>query len=152
MGLTNEQREQIVAEAKTWIGTRYRGWSHVKGAKGGVDCGMLLKAVYQNVGLLPAGDLGIDMTYSLQVAQHMEDTKYIDKIMEFCREIPESEVQAGDIVVWKLGKAFAHGAIVVDWPLCIHCIAHGGCRFASGYTHPTLAGAVKKFYTWSKEQ
>ncbi len=148
--LTTEQREAIVTEARTWIGTRYRGWSAVKGAKGGVDCGMLLKQVYQNVGLLPAGNLGIDMRYSLQVAQHLDDTAYIDKIMEWFHEVPEHQVQPGDIVVYRLGKAFAHGGIVIAWPLMIHAIAHGGVRLTSGYTHPLLAGHVKKFFSWGK--
>jgi cell wall-associated NlpC family hydrolase len=145
--MTNEQRGQVVAIAKTWIGTRYRGWSHVKGPKGGVDCGMLLKAVYQEAGLIPAGDLGINMSYSLQVAQHLDDTSYIDKILEFFHEIPQSEAKAGDLVVYKLGLAFAHGGIIVSWPRLIHAIAHGGVRATSGYTHPKLAGHVKKFYT-----
>jgi cell wall-associated NlpC family hydrolase len=148
--LTTAQREQIVAEAMTWAGTRYCGWSHVKGPKGGVDCGMLLKAVYQAVGLLPAGDLGIDMGYSLQVAQHLDDTAYIDKIMEWFHEIPEHAALPGDLVVYKLGLAFAHGGIVIDWPLMLHAIAHGGVRRTSGYTHPKLAGHVKKFYTFGK--
>ncbi len=145
--LTDEQRNRIVTVAGTWIGTRYRGWSAVRGPKGGVDCGMLLKAVFQEAGFIPQGTLGIDMGYSLQVAQHRDDSAYLDKILEYFDEIQEHEARAGDLVVYRLGHAFAHGGIVVDWPLMIHAVAHGGVRYASGYTHPALAGHVKRFFT-----
>jgi cell wall-associated NlpC family hydrolase len=150
--LTTEERCRVVETAKLWLGTRYRGWSAVRGPHGGVDCGQLLRVVYQEAGLLPPGDLGIDMSYSLTVAQHLEDTKYVDKVMEFFHEIPESQVLPGDLVIYKLGHAFAHGGIVIDWPLFIHAIGHGGVRFASNYTHPKLHGALKKFFTFGTER
>jgi cell wall-associated NlpC family hydrolase len=150
--LTNEQREQIVAEAKTWIGTRYRGWSEVKGPKGGTDCGMLMKAVFQKVRLLPAGDLGIDMSYSLQANQHEADTVYLNKIEEYCREISESEALPGDLVDFKLALGYSHAAIIVEWPAYIvHCMAHGGVRGAHGMNHPKLFGKPRKFFTLKDE-
>jgi cell wall-associated NlpC family hydrolase len=145
--LTPEQREAIVAEAASWVGTPYRGWSAVKGPHGGTDCGMIIKAVYQTLGLIPNGGLGIDMTYSLQVAQHLADPTYLNHIETFMREIPEEEVQAGDVVVYKLGLAFAHAGIIVKWPLFIHALGHGGVRFSDGLSHPKLRNTTRKFYT-----
>jgi cell wall-associated NlpC family hydrolase len=144
--MTPNERKAVIEEAKTWVGTPYIGWSAVKGAKGGTDCGMLIKAVYQNCGLIPTGDLGIDMTYSLQIAQHLPDKTYLNIIESFMHEISEDEGQPGDVVVYKLGLAFAHAGIVVEWPTIIHAISHGGVRFSSGTSHPKLRKAVHKFY------
>src|SRR5580658_3533782 len=67
MPLTIEQREAVVSEVDTWVGTPYRGWSCVKGA--GVDCGQLLYAVYRNCGLIPEiNDLPKD--YPLFIGLH----------------------------------------------------------------------------------
>jgi len=145
--MTDDQRQTVVAEAKSWIGTPYRGWAQIKGAKGGVDCGMLLKAVFQSCNLIPQGDLSIDMGYSLQVAQHKPDKTYFNLVESFTHEIPESDVKSGDVVLFKLGHAYAHGGIVTEWPVIVHALAHGGVRLANVDTHPKLKGVTRKIFT-----
>lgn len=115
MSLTNEQREAIVTEAETWVGTPYRGWSRVKHA--GVDCGQLLAGVYINVGLI-SNDLVLPTDYPLNIGQHRASTEYVDLVLQYFREIPESEVLPGDLVVWKLigSKSYCHGGIIKSWP------------------------------------
>src|ERR1700722_14108058 len=114
MPLTKSQRKKITDEAITWLGTPYRGWSRLKGC--GVDCGQLLAGVYIGAGFFPPDGIKMPENYSLQVAQHREDTEYIDTILKYMREIAETDLQPGDVVVYKLGLAFAHAAIVIDWP------------------------------------
>lgn len=145
MTLTLEQRAAIVTEAKTWLGTPYKGWSRLK--RHGVDCGQLLAGVYINTGHLPA-DLQLPKDYSLQVALHKEDTAYLDKVAEYMREIPEDEAKPGDTVVYKLGLAFAHAGIIVEWPgTVIHAMAHHGVTMAHGRNHPRLRRTQLKFFT-----
>lgn len=153
MPLTTEQRAAIVAEAKSCIGTPYRGWSRVKGPKGGLDCGQILALVYHNVGFLSAAVLDtLPRYYSLSVAQHKESTEYIDLIRTYFDEIPEAQVLPGDIVVYKLGHAFAHAALIVEWPaFVVHAFAHGGVRGASGDKHPRLMKTSRKFFTLKEE-
>ena len=120
MPLNKEQREQIVSETETWVGTPYVGWACVKGS--GVDCGQMLYGAYRNCGFIPVID-DLPKDYPLYIGQHRESTAYVDLVLRYFREIPESEVQPGDIVVWKLigSKAFCHAAIVKSWPTyCIH--------------------------------
>lgn len=149
MPLTAEQRAKIVNEAQSWMRTPYKGWSRIK--RHGVDCGQLLAAVYINTGFLPA-DLQLPKDYSLQVAMHKEDTAYVEKIEEYMREIPESEVGPGDVVVYKLGLAFAHAGIAVSWPeSIIHAMAHHGVSMAHGRNHPGLRKTQLKFYTLRDE-
>ena len=47
-------RQQIVAEARSWIGTRYHACADAKGT--GVDCGMLLVRVFVDCGLVAPFD------------------------------------------------------------------------------------------------
>jgi cell wall-associated NlpC family hydrolase len=123
MPLTDKQREAIVAETQTWIGTPYRGWSCLK--KYGVDCGQLLYGVYRACNLVPVLELPKD--YSLQIASHRASTAYIDLVAQFFDEITEAEVKPGDIVCYKIGLAFTHAAIVIKWPeLVIHAEARHG--------------------------
>lgn len=51
MALTDNQREILVGEAKSWIRTPYRGGACLK--RLGVDCGQFIYGVYRNCNLLP---------------------------------------------------------------------------------------------------
>jgi len=83
----------------------------------GVDCGTLLACIYQEAGLLPV-DIDLPTDYPLFIGQHQASTQYIDIVLRYFREIPESEVQPGDLVVWRLtgSKSYCHGAIIKSWP------------------------------------
>jgi len=146
--MTSTQRQAVIAELKTWIGTPYKGWSRVKGA--GVDCGQLLYGVFRNCGFLPERELPKD--YSLQVSQHRASTEYIDIVREYFREIPEAEVQQADLVVYKLGHAYAHAAVIVNWPdFVIQADARHGVSGAHGTKTPVFRRAERKFFTLKDE-
>ena len=145
MPLTHVQRDKIVIEARTWLGTPYCGWSRSKG--NGVDCGQLLAGTFIGAGFLPE-DLQLPAYYSLTVAQHKEDTEYIEKVEEYMREITEAEAGAGDVVVYKLGLAFAHAGIIVHWPdHIIHAWRRHGVCGAHGKNEPRFRKCERKFYT-----
>lgn len=148
--LTDTQREQLIAETLTWVGTPYHGWSCVKGA--GTDCGQLLYGIYRNCGLMP--ELELPKDYSLQVAQHQESTEYVDFVARYFREIPETEVKPADLVVYKLGLAFAHAAIILSWPdFIIQASGRHGVAGTHGIKNPLFRkyGGVKKFFTLKDE-
>jgi cell wall-associated NlpC family hydrolase len=149
MMLYTNQREAIVREAATWRGTPYRGWARMKHC--GADCIGFVAGVFINCGHISeeAAQAAIPQAYSLQIGQHQETTEYVAGILRFMREIPESEVKAGDVVMFKLKNnfAFSHSAIVVRWPLVIHTMAHGGVRDADANRMPLLAGTARRFFT-----
>jgi hypothetical protein len=150
MPLATEQRQKVATEAMSWIGTPYRGWSCLK--KCGVDCGQLLIGVYVHAGFFQEGYIKTPTDYSLQVAQHKKDTEYVETIEKYMREIPESEVQPADVVVYQLGLAFAHAALVIEWPnIVVHAMAHGGVRCAHGTNHAKLKRTTRKYYTLRDE-
>jgi cell wall-associated NlpC family hydrolase len=146
--LDTQQRAAIVTEAKTWLGTPYRGWSCIKGV--GTDCGQILYGIFHGLGFIPAVDLPKD--YSLQVSQHRASTEYIDLVDKFFRPITEAEVQPGDLVVYELGLAIAHAAIIVEWPrYIIHAEARHGVSGAHGTKSPLFKRAQRVFRTLKDE-
>ncbi len=133
------QRQAVIAEAESWIGTPFHHQGRVKGPQGGVDCAMLLLEVFKKVFScqLPVAseeskaetpklgtgnwELGT-LTYSMQWHLHHSEEKYLEMILALGGKPVESP-GPGDIAIWKIGRAYSHGAIVVVWPKIIHAAA-----------------------------
>lgn len=149
--LSEKQRGQIVTEAVSWLGTPYKGWARLKGKRGGADCGQFLYGVFLGCGLMPEiADLPKD--YSLQVAKHRASRDYRDLVERFFREIPEAEARPGDLVLYKIGLAFAHGAVIVEWPnFIIQAEERHGVSGAHGSKSPLFRHTERLFYTLKDE-
>lgn len=107
-------RQRIVEEARSWLGTPYHHQAMVKGA--GVDCAMILVAVYRAVGLIPAG---FDpRPYPQDWHLHRDAERYLSNITRFCREVETPQV--GGIAVWRFGRTFSHGGICIGSNQVIH--------------------------------
>jgi cell wall-associated NlpC family hydrolase len=139
-------RDCVDAVAASWIGTPFHDHGEVRGA--GVDCAKLLKCVFREAGLIP--DIAIGH-YSPQFYLHQPREEFLAWVMRFAGEIPLERVQPGDVVLYKLGLCFAHGAIVVKpgWPHIIHAHAAGKVvRRAFGSSpHLGLPVLDKKYFT-----
>lgn len=113
MNTEEVQRAQIVAEARKWVGTPYHSCADVRGA--GVDCGMLLVRVYADLGFVAPFD---PRPYPEDWHLHRSVERYLAFILGNCKEI--TKPRSGDIVVFKYGRCFSHGAIVtVEDPVTI---------------------------------
>lgn len=108
-------RAAIVAEAKTWLKTPYHHKACVKGE--GVDCAQILKAVFVAVGLIDDFDAG---DYPPDWMMHRSEDRFRDYVRRHADQISADEILPGDVALYRVGKCFAHGAIIVDWPLIIH--------------------------------
>ncbi len=121
----NALRQSIVAEAKSWVGTPYISNGMVKGKQGGTDCAMLLVGVYAEVGLLTKE---FDpRPYPPQWHLHRNEEKYMGYVSQFMHPMPgidERTPLPGDLVMFKIGHVFAHGAIVTAWPLVVHALGN----------------------------
>ncbi len=119
--LTAEQRTNVVRAAREWLGTPYHHHGRIKGA--GADCAMFPLAVYQACGVLPADYQPPE--YSVQWHLHRSEELYLKEIDRFVREIT-GPPQPADFVVFRFGRTYSHGAIVINWPIVIHAyIPHG---------------------------
>lgn len=107
---------KVIEEAKTWLNTPYHGGAKIKGI--GVDCGQLLIAVYENVGLLTAGECSPGH-YSNEWHLHRSEEKYLGWVEKFCDPVT-GEPQPGDIALFKFGRCVSHGGIVLEYPTIIH--------------------------------
>lgn len=115
-----EGRAAVVAEARSWVGTPYADNCGLKGA--GTDCGQILIKVFAAAGLIEDFSTGY---YAPQHHMHSTEERYLSFIMARAREI-EGSPKPGDIVMFKLGKVFSHGGIIIGWPMIVHALRPGG--------------------------
>jgi NlpC/P60 family putative phage cell wall peptidase len=110
-------RAAVVREAMTWHGTPYHHHGRIKGV--GVDCLMLLAEVFEACGVVRRVEPGV---YAHDWHLHQRDELYERGLANYARRLPDGEdPQPGDIGVFRFGKTYSHGCIVVDeGPLLIH--------------------------------
>lgn len=117
-----QERQQLVAEALTWAGTPYHPHARVKGA--GCDCLTLLVGSFQACGFIdPIARLpNYAKDWHLQKpapGKEAEAELYMNAVLQYCDEF-EGDPLPGDIILWRFGWLYAHGAIVTAWPRIIH--------------------------------
>jgi cell wall-associated NlpC family hydrolase len=135
------KRQQLIDEAHTWLRTPYHHLGNVKGV--GVDCAMLLCEVYKAVGLAPQ-DLD-PRPYAPQWHLHKDEEAFLGWIKDFGTlvNIP----LAGDVVLWKFGRAYSHGGIVIDdQGGIIHAYQEAGIVTLGNCSEGILAARASKFF------
>jgi cell wall-associated NlpC family hydrolase len=113
------ERQKVVEIALTWQKTPYRHMGRVKGA--GADCLTLLAEIFSEAGLIPKIQIPF---YPQDWMHHRDAERYLSGLMDYAKEI-DTPPQAGDIVLYKMGRCFSHGALVIEWPMILH--AQAGC-------------------------
>jgi cell wall-associated NlpC family hydrolase len=121
------QRAAVIREAEEWVTakTKYIPHGQLKGV--GCDCATFILCVYRTIGLIPEIDPG---AYAIDEHLHTETTKYVDAILKYSDEITEEEARPGDLVLFRVAKAFAHGAIITAFPTVIHSMVKHGVIFS----------------------
>jgi cell wall-associated NlpC family hydrolase len=139
------ERSEIVVAAQRWLRTPYHPRSAVLGV--GCDCGTLLLETYRAVGIVPP-DFRLAY-YSVQRALHDPQERYIGLVLQLGgREISESELGAGDVIAYKVGRAFGHGGIAIEWPsVMIHSTRAGGTHLTNGIEDGFLKGLARRYFT-----
>ncbi len=135
-------RAAIIAEALSWERTPYHSRARIKGV--GVDCAQYPAAVYEAVGLIPH----IAPDYTPQWMLPRDEERYLGWVRRFAREIGRDALGPGDFAIWKYGRCYSHGAIVLDAPQVIHAVIAGGgvCR-GDMDRDSELASRPVKFFT-----
>ena len=107
MPLEADQRDRIVREARSWVGTPYHAQADIKGA--GVDCGMLLVRVFVDTGLCEPFD---PRPYADDWYLHRSEERYLGFIIDRAKEVLVP--LPGDVMVFRYGRCFSHGGIVTN--------------------------------------
>ena len=123
-----EQRQAVIDEAKTWLRTPHHNGACIKGEKGGVDCGQFPWAVYNACGLMPPIDGSLRYSPEFHLHRNVEWYKNLaDKYGK-----PVASPQPGDFALYKIGRIYSHGAIVIKWPEIIHAFIKIGVTLDLG--------------------
>jgi cell wall-associated NlpC family hydrolase len=134
-----EQKQAVLAEAKLWLDTPFHHGARLKSI--GTDCGQLLLGVYENAGIIPHVETPF---YSPDFFFHNSDPWFENIVREFCQEIDGPG--PADVCLFKFGRVYSHGTIVVDWPLVIHAFhSIGRVAFGSALLKP-CHGREHKFF------
>ncbi|MHB8071562.1 MAG: NlpC/P60 family protein [Candidatus Cryosericum sp.] len=139
------QRQAVVQEAPSWLGTPFHHQGRVKGA--GVDCAMLMAEVFEHSGLIPhleivenpdnltqaqnaSGHIFIK-SYPAQWHLNQREEVLLSIVSQLGHEIPGPPLP-GDVVLYQYGHCLSHAAIVIDWPRIIHAVAGVGVSRGNG--------------------
>lgn len=128
--MNQSARTDIVRAARSWIGTPYHVGADLKGV--GCDCAMLLVRVFCDLGLVEMFD---PRPYSNDWHLHRSEEKYLNQLLARAHEIEAPA--AGDVVLFKTGRCYSHGAIVsIGSPLTIiHAFRPAGIVLEEELSH-----------------
>lgn len=121
-------RDKVCAIGREWIGTPFLPGNCTKGR--GCDCGSFLAGVFAEAGVIELPALG---PYNYLGPAMRGDGFYVETIRRYADSIGEGAAKPGDVVLYVLGRAPSHAALVIDWPRAvIHATAQHGVVLASG--------------------
>lgn len=101
-------RERVVREALSWVGTPYHHHGRLRGV--GVDCAMLLAEVYSAAGVIERPAPGI---YPVDWHLHRNEEIFLGWLGRVGAWRTD-EPRPGDVAIYRFGRTFSHGAVVVD--------------------------------------
>lgn len=130
-----DERTRVCTIAQEWVGTPFHDLGEIKGV--GVDCAKLLKCTFRDAGLIP--NIAIE-SYSPQHFLHSREERFLHWVRMFAHEISREQVQPGDVVLYKIGHVYSHGAIVMPpgLPNIIHAWFRSRCVRRAHYLEGDL--------------
>ena len=141
--LEERDRERILTIARSWERTPFHDDASVKGI--GVDCARFVATVYMEAEIVPAFDIP---RYQAQWFLNRSDEILMNFVLGSAMEINESAVLPGDLVLYRIGRAYAHAAIVIDWPNeIIHAHKLSGMVISARPFDNDLHGRPVKFFS-----
>ncbi len=103
---------------------------------------MLLAEIYERAGIVGHVEPPF---YVPDWHMHRDAERYMEGLLGYARAI-EVSPQPGDIALFRFGRTFSHGALVVDWPRLIHAYWQIGVVWGDATLYP-LAGRPVRFFT-----
>jgi cell wall-associated NlpC family hydrolase len=150
-----DARAAVVAEALSWVGTRYHHMGTIKQIRdadgtlrdrGGVDCATLLTCVYANAGIIGPVVVG---HYPPDWHMHQGAERYLRQLLTHTTEIEEAAAQPGDIVLFRWGRVYSHGAIIIapGWPDIVHAYSEARMVIADHGDKGRHSAVPRRFFS-----
>jgi cell wall-associated NlpC family hydrolase len=140
--VTPAQRQAVIAEAKTWLGTPWRHNQRLKGVA--VDCANLPASVYEACGVIEH----VSDEYPRQWMLHRKQDRFIEWIERVGgREITFEELQPGDLVLWKFGHTYSHSGFWVGDGVVIHAYVDVGVGYGDMTRDIDLKERESRYFT-----
>jgi cell wall-associated NlpC family hydrolase len=110
-------RSAVVAEARSWLGTPWRHMGDIKGQC--VDCAMFLRMTYINAGVIAPFD---PRPYPRLWFLHHDEERFLGWVVDKLggTEIALDRARPADLLIYRIGRCFAHGSILVDSRTIVH--------------------------------
>lgn len=141
--LSDDDRTRIMSVARSWEGTPFHDDAKLKDI--GVDCAQFVASVYVEAGIVPPFEVP---RYQSQWFLHRAEELLMNFVLQYAREIDETEARSGDLVLYRIGRAYAHAAIIIAWPEeIIHAHKLSGMVLSARPFDNDLRHAPVKFFS-----
>lgn len=151
-------RAGFINAAMEWLGAPFLNCAAIKpvpcGERGAVDCAMLLARAAIDSGLIAEFD---PRPYPPAWHVHRDEERFIGWLQDKLHTTEVSAPRVGDVLVYKFGRCFSHGAIMINSAEIVHAWSAARCCVISGMDEPLLATApmlgarpVRFFDVWNR--
>jgi cell wall-associated NlpC family hydrolase len=138
-----KQRACVLASALTWLGTPFHDVAGIKGV--GVDCAHFVARAYEEAGMVRHIEIP---PYPAQWFMHRDEERFLAFVLDAgAHEIEAAAARPGDLVMYKIGRCYAHGAVIIDWPQIIHAHAPSRCVVIGDGVSGDLADYKRRFFS-----
>lgn len=141
--------EEVVACARSWLGTRFHHQGRVKktpGHRGGCDCLGLLIGVAQELQLLGRDQRKLAAHDALHYGRFPDGSALLAGLRGALRETDSESMQPGDVLLMRVENAPRHLAIVSDYPDGLGMI-HAYAPLGSVVEHRLDARWLRRIHT-----
>ena len=119
-------RNIIITEALSWVGTPYHLRGMIKGV--GCDCATFILCVMINCGIFSEDTSQQINQLSNDWWKNTTEERYLAQVLRYAGKVAQSicyqstVTQPGNIVLGKVAgsRVYNHGAIIVKWPMAVH--------------------------------
>jgi NlpC/P60 family putative phage cell wall peptidase len=109
-------RAQVVAEARTWVGTPFQHAQHCKGK--GCDCIGLVIGTFKRLGCLDGAYT--PPAYSQQWHAHKNEELLVRQAQGLGFTVKDGDAEPGDLLLFKFGRVCSHAGIYLGGDSFVH--------------------------------
>jgi len=121
--------QQIIDQARTWLGTKYHHQGRLKKSSrgdGGVDCIGLVIGIIDELGISDGSGNSLVAADETNYSMYPEQGRLVKSIQQHLREVAKDKMRVGDVLLFKTFKDPQHVGLLSEYPSGGH--AHEGAQ------------------------